>query len=369
MILKYIDNTILNKVKEFIKQWNNERDYVIGHTSGSTGVPKEVKLFKSDMIESAKLTNKYFNITSKTNLLLCLSPEYIAGKMQIIRTICADATLICINPSSHPITTIKSTAIDNIIIDYANCKIENGIPKVKFTYENSVLTKENTIDISKPIIDFGAMVPLQAEKDINNLDVINKLIIGGAPISRNLYNKLQNTKTQCFSTYGMTETVSHIALKAINLNKSQDNDSYEAMDDIFFEKDERDCLIIKTNKLKSRKIITNDIIKLIDQKHFIWLGRYDNIINSGGIKFSPESIEVQISQLINKPFYITSRKNKLLGNEIILVIEDSSWSSKTIANLIESIKTTLPKYAIPKDIIFTLTLDRTSSGKLIRKTY
>ncbi|MFA6844076.1 MAG: AMP-binding protein [Bacilli bacterium] len=369
MVFKYIDNIIQKGVTDFIEEWNNDLDYVIGHTSGSTGKPKEIHMFKSDMIASAKLTNKYFNITKDSTLLLCLSSGYIAGKMQIVRTICANATLVCIKPSSYPISTIKTIDINDIIIDYATYKKDDNLFKVVFTFRNFVLTNENTAAIPNLNIDFGAMVPMQVEKEINNLSVIKTLIIGGAPISNNLYKKLQGTKTLCYSTYGMTETVSHIALKAINIDSYKFKDFYEAMDNVYFEKDERKCLIIKTKHLSFKKIITNDIVELSDSKHFKWLGRHDNIINSGGIKFTPESIEEKISQFINKPFYITSRKSELLGNEIILLIEDTQWDKKLIDNLIQNIKKILPKYSIPKEIIFTSTLARTSSGKLIRNVY
>jgi len=369
MIFKYIDNFIQKGVIDFIEEWNNDLDYVVGHSSGSTGKPKEINMLKSDMIASAKLSNKYFNITENSTLLLCLSADYIAGKMQIVRTICANATLLCIEPSSHPISSIKKKNIDELIIDYATQKKENNLLKVEFTFKNFVLTKENTADISNLKIDFAAMVPMQVEKEINNLSVIKTLIIGGAPISDKLNKNLQDSKTLCYSTYGMTETVSHIALKAINIDSYKNKDFYEAMDNVYFEKDERGCLIIKTEHLSFKKIITNDIVELSDSKHFKWLGRYDNIINSGGIKFTPESIEEKISQFINKPFYITSRKSELLTNEIILIIEDSQWERKLIDDFLQDVKRILPKYSIPKDIIFSSILARTSSGKIIRKVY
>ena len=64
----------------FLEEWFDDRSYVLGHTSGSTGAPKEIQLSKADMRASARMTNAFFAIDRESVLLLCLSVSYIAGK-------------------------------------------------------------------------------------------------------------------------------------------------------------------------------------------------------------------------------------------------------------------------------------------------
>lgn len=322
----YENSLIKNDVEAFLSEWNNDLDYVVGHTSGSTGEPKQVRLYKSEMIASALATNKYFGINNNSVLLLCLSVDYIAGKMQIVRTLVADATLICEKASSRPISKLLSLKID-----------------------------------------FAALVPMQVENEIDNLSNIETIIIGGAPISTKLFDNLQGLNTKCYSTYGMTETVSHVALKAINVKSDDSSEYYEALENVYFEKDDRGCLIINANYLNAKRIVTNDIVKLLDNQHFKWMGRYDNVINSGGIKFFPEEIEKKISPFITNEFYITGKKNEILGNEIVLVIQDNQWSEKEQDILFLNIKSVLTKYSLPKSILFVPEFTRTKTGKIKRK--
>ena len=212
------------EVYAFLEEWFNDRDHVLGHTSGSTGIPKEIRLFKEDMRASARITNSFFSITENSSLLLSLSASYIAGKMMIVRALEAGAELWLGPVTSHPLRGWQ------------------GIGKK---------------------IDLAAMVPMQLEETLKNqperraLDDICQLLIGGAPVSGRLEEDLKERSGDCYATYGMTETVSHIALRRLN----HDPD-YFALGEVRFSVDERECLVIHAPHLKARQFITNDRVIL-----------------------------------------------------------------------------------------------------------
>ena len=327
--LETIKNSVDPDIASFLQEWYDPKDYVIGHTSGSTGTPKEIRLLKKDMLASAHLTNEFFNIRSSSNLLLCLSPDYIAGKMMIVRTILSGANLITVKPSSSP--------LQNITED----------------------------------IDFAALVPMQVVTSLSSPETARKLahikqiIIGGAAVSPMLEQQLQQIPTACYGTYGMTETVSHIALRQINGGKK--SPCYFALGNVTFEKDKRECLIIHAPHLQQQTFVTNDIVQLADSTHFEWLGRHDNVINSGGIKLFPEKIESRIASLIPQRFFITSEQDSRLGEKAVLVIESASRSATECQKLFSQLRLYLPPYEIPKDIYFQEHFNETYSGKIVRK--
>lgn len=317
----------------FLSEWRNDKPYVVGHTSGSTGKPKEILLNKDDMRASARLTNEFFGINENSTLLLCLSTSYIAGKMMVVRALESGAKLLATDVSSHP---LKDPALRGARID------------------------------------FSAMVPMQVEESLKSdsekdiLDSIKYLIIGGAAVSSVLEDSLKDLKVKCFATYGMTETVSHIALRELNRDEY-----YFALGDVRFRTDERQCLVIDAPQLSAHVFHTNDIVSLKDDRHFSWLGRYDNVINSGGIKFFPEIIEKKIAPVISERFFISSVPDERLGEKIILVIESGNMNEKNrqeMKNFLTIVlKTLLTSYEMPKDIVFMSDFMETKSGKVIRK--
>lgn len=306
---------------DFLNEWYNDSLYITAHTSGSTGNPKPIKLLKSDMLLSAKTTCEFFNISSNSNLVLPLSPNYIAGKMMIIRTIYSGAKLWIETPSNKP-----------LIQDYGT-------------------------------IDLLPIVPSQAEwltTECKYTTNIRNLIIGGGVLSQKQTNDLKCLKINTYATYGMTETCSHIALRHIS------SDVYQTLPNFAITIDNRNCLVIKSNNMSFKELITNDIIDQIDNTHFRWLGRYDNVINSGGVKIFPESIEEKLYHIISQPFYITSEKDDKWGENIILCIESQPFNTEVLLN---TIKKTLDKYQVPKKIIFIPQFSRTESGKIKRMKF
>lgn len=316
-------------VINFLKEWYNNEDYVTGHTSGSTGTPKELHLSKKDMIASAELTNRFFHIGTGSTLLLCLSPSYIAGKMMIVRAILAGANLHTVSPSSSPLATLDMP------------------------------------------FDLAAMVPMQVETTLKSplatqhFTRLRQVLIGGAAISPKLEKQLQSLPTNCYATYGMTETVSHVALRPIN--GPRQTSFYVALGDIHFSQDNRGCLIIHAPHLHEQQFITNDLVVLHSQTRFEWLGRVDNVINSGGIKLFPENIEHRLAPLISRRFFITSIPDALLGQMAVIVIEDTPWSANSQKELLNEARKHLSPYEIPKRIYFMEHFQETYSGKIIRK--
>ncbi len=308
----------------FILEWLNENKQVKAKTSGSTGTPKTILLEKAKMIESAKMTGEFFKFDKEDKALLCLSPEYIAGKMMLVRAIVWQMNLICVKPDGHPLNELNSH------------------------------------------IDFAAMIPLQVTNSIHNklqIENIKTILIGGGVVDKNLEEKLDDIKCNFFSSFGMTETLSHVAIKT--LNGSNKSNTYKALNGITFDFDDRQCLKIKAQKLIQNEIITNDIVNLISSSEFEWLGRYDNVINSGGIKLFPEQIEKLLAKIINTPFFLIGIPDKHLGEKMILFIETQNEMSKVkIQALIDS---ALEIYQRPREIHFIPRFKRTATNKIQRK--
>lgn len=311
-------------VEDFIGEWHDNKDYIIAHTSGSTGKPKEVRLLKSDMRCSARATNQFFNIGKNSRLMLCLSPDYIAGKMMIVRALEANAELIVESPSNHPLSDYDGSRIDLI-----------------------------------------AVVPSQALFLANHVSLLNNvssMIVGGGEIASELWEKLAVLPYRIYSTYGMTETCSHVALAKI----SREKEPYKALPGVEFAVDDRDCLIIKAPKYSFGKLVTNDIVRLLSPLSFKWIGRYDNVINTGGIKVFPEEVEQKIAHIIPTRFYIGSRKSEKWGNEVVLFMECDGLSDYQKDIIMADISNILSPIERPKDIIFLEKFQETSSGKIKR---
>ena len=308
----------------FIINWFNLQDYILVSTSGSTGKPKIIKLAKNHMIESAIRTINFFELKSEQNALLCLSADNIAGKMMMIRAFIAEMNLITVEPQHNPITNINE------------------------------------------IIDFAAMTPYQVFESIQegeNFKNIKKLIIGGGEISAKLHKKIQSLRPACFATYGMTETITHIALKRINGNNRKD--FFTVLPDIKIRQNENNCLCISLPGF-SNEIITNDIVELIDDTSFCWIGRLDNVINSGGVKIHPEQVESSINRVISDNFFLTSIPDSSLGEKLILIIESKVYDKNKSQQLKQKLTNILPNYHRPKEIIFIDTFIYTKSNKINR---
>ncbi|MBS9774604.1 MAG: AMP-binding protein [Tenacibaculum sp.] len=307
---------ISNSVYCFFKEWFSKYDFIEVKTSGSTGKQKIISLKKEFMINSAKATGEFFNLPEKTTALLCLSTDFIAGKMMLVRAIVLGWELDVIGP----------------------------ISKIKIN--------EN--------YDFSAMVPLQLRNSLSEIYKIKKLIVGGGVVSNDLLEKIQNIPTEIFATYGMTETITHIAVKKLSNCTNFQQKYYKILPNIKIYIDERRCLIINAPNISENVIKTNDIVDLISDTQFEWLGRFDNVINSGGIKLYPEKIEGKLSKIIKNRFFVIGIPDDVLGEKLVLITEGNNQEIN-----LKSVD--LLKYEIPKEIYFVEHFVETETKKIQRK--
>jgi O-succinylbenzoic acid--CoA ligase len=314
------DSEYINQIKLFINEWFNENDYIISKTSGSTGFPKEIKLKKTSLRYSARMTGNYFKFKETDNLLLSLPIFGIGGKMIIIRAIEFNTNLIVTAPQKNPLRLVQHLKI----------KIASFVP----------------YQINKII-----------EEDKSLFDNIENILIGGAPINQTIKNKLRSIKSDCFETFGMTETYSHIALK--NIKK----ENYFTVFDSIKIDSFNNCLCIIAPSLCIDGLLTNDIIELKNEKQFRWIGRSDNVINSGGVKLHPEEIEKKLESVIDCPFFISKEVNSEFGEIVILIIE----SNKPIElDIIKKLKQILSSFEMPKKNYFIENFIYTNTQKINR---
>ena len=323
-----VTNEFEQSVKDFLVEWFSDSEVMIAHTSGSTGTPKEIILTKKNMRKSANMTGKYLHLEKGNSALLVMPVTYIAGKLMLVRAIEIGLKLICMQPTSH------------ISLD----EINRGISQ-DFTS-----------------IDFVALTPMQVENSIDFVSRCQKLIIGGAPLSEKVKQELFAFENEVYETYAMTETITHIAFKQVANQKYPNTEQvFEAFDEVTISQDERGCLVIDT-PYDGLQVVTNDVVEIIDQRKFNWIGRADNVINSGGIKLFPEQIENKLKSFINSEFYITSKADELLGQKLILVVEGEERS-------LDFSSADLTKYQQPKEIVFIDQFPRTESGKVKRQQF
>ncbi len=306
----------LEEVANFFKDWLSTKSSIAVQTSGSTGVPKIIHIKKEYMVNSAIATGNYFGLTPGNSVLHCLPTAFIAGKMMLVRALVLGLEIDTIAPSSNP------------------------------------------LDANNNAYDFSAMVPLQLEQSIAKLDRIKTLIVGGAAVSEGLINRIQNIKTAVYATYGMTETVTHIALKKINNSRE---DYFSILPAVKISIDDRGCLVIAAATLNDEIVVTNDMVRLVSKNEFQLLGRYDTVINSGGVKIIPEQVEQKLKNTIKNRFIITSIKDSVLGEKVVLIVEGDKQELNSLT--FEGLK----KFEKPKMIYFLPNFIETETGKINRK--
>lgn len=215
--------------------------------------------------------------------------------------------------------------------------------------------------------DFCAMVPIQVENSLKQLHQIKTLIVGGAPASSTLIESLQKVPTKIFATYGMTETITHIAAKPLNNLAKASTAHYQTLPNIHISTDDRNCLMIDAPRITNEKIVTNDVVQLVSETEFDWLGRYDNVINSGGVKLHPEQIEEKLSAFISGRYFVAAIDDAQLGEKLILLIEDVA-QSMNVSDMLKTIKQSnkFSKFEIPKAIFTLQNFTETDTGKVQR---
>ena len=310
-------------LNDFLDEWNNPKDTVEVQTSGSTGVPKCIRVEKQRMLNSARITCDFLGLKAGDTALLCMPLDYIAGKMVVVRSIERQLRLTTVEPSGHPLKDISTS------------------------------------------FDFAAMVPmqvynsLQVPEEREKLRTIKHLIIGGGPINDDLQQQLSSFPNNVWSTYGMTETLSHIALRRLN----GENASlwYTPFSTVSISLNTNGCLVIEAPLVHEGRLETHDRAEIRDGKFRI-LGRLDNVINSGGIKIQAEEVEEMLRPHIKVPYLISKCRDEKFGEVVVLLTECSDLS------LVKAICCDiLPKFWQPKYYLYTSHIPLTGTGKPARK--
>lgn len=320
------------KVISFLKEWYSGAPTVLVQTSGSTGTPKVFEIEKNKMLNSARMTCDFLNMKEGNTALLCLPVEYISGKMMVVRALERKLKLIITPPSIKPLEELDQE------------------------------------------IDFCAMSPLQVENSLKHLHFIKNLIIGGAQVSESLQSKIHthlssgihHPSSRIYETYGMSETLSHIALKQIY---PVSEDYFSVFEGIKIAMDERGCLKISAPNLNPEMLQTNDLVELKHTRQFKFLGRIDNVINSGGLKIHPEPLEPVLHRYITREVAFLGIKDEKLGQKLVLVIEGSENDELKLQlnEALKEIEKTFSKNHLPKKIHFIPVFPRIPNGKLNRK--
>lgn len=311
----------------FALEWLDERNsFFWVPTSGSTGAARKISVSRKQMVQSALATGDHFNLQPGNKVLLALPAHFIAGKMMIVRAMVLGLDLYYLPP--------EISVIEYVTEDF----------------------------------DFCALIPLQLQFAIDHelhhqIEKIKMIIIGGAPLSADYQEKIKYLKPHFFATYGMTETITHIAIKS--LNRPESSHHYSCLPGIAIDKDENDCLRIFSDRLPQKVIQTHDRIKLISDQEFDILGRADFVINSGGLKIQPEEIEAELKSLIKFEFMIGYKQDALLGQKLVLMIEAQEGQVDT-EKIFEQMKSKLAKNHVPKEIVLVPKLFRTENHKMDR---
>ena len=331
-------------LEDFLSEWNNDSDRVLVHTSGSTGKPKPMMVEKKRMLNSARITCDFLGLKPGDTALLCMSLDYIAGKMVVVRSIERHLHLISVSPSGHPLKDINEE------------------------------------------ITFAAMVPmqvyntLQVPEERERLSHIRHLIIGGGAIDASLEKELRSLpgNIAIWSTYGMTETLSHIALRRIN--GAEASEWYQPFDSVKISQTDEGCLVIDAPLVCAETLVTNDIVEIesyiynkVEKLRFRIKGRKDNVICSGGIKIQIEEVEALLKPHLEKPFMIAKKKDEKFGEIAVLLTEDEDLKKveATIRRLLsgksddsnKSSESKSHKYWIPREFRYVEHLPLTETGK------
>jgi O-succinylbenzoic acid--CoA ligase len=306
---------------DFLMDWLDQSKTIYLETSGTTTTPKRMLYKKQALVNSAIATGDFFNVSVGDKALHCLPANFIAGKMMLIRAMILGFSLDLVSPSKNPF------------------------------HKN------------EKVYDFVAMTPMQAFHSLPNLNQVKTLIIGGAYVSVALQKELIKRNVNAFETYGMTETLSHIAVRSMQDPPSE----FTCLSHVSISQDARKCLIIDSPQLDVENLITNDEVEFLDENRFRLIGRVDYVINSGGVKLHPEQIERKLSELLSLHYFITSLPDAILGQKVVLVlVENEDLDTNGLINQLKEADNLSP-YEIPKTIIFHQDFVRTHSGKIKRE--
>jgi len=327
-----LNNEFEKSAFQFCFEWLSGKESFTLQTSGSTGVPKQITVSRDQLKASANLTAVALGLQKNGTSLVCLDTRYIAGIMMMVRSLEVGMNMIIVTPSSNPLEKINM----------------------------------------EEVIDFTALVPIQLDTILKSghkekLNQIKIALIGGAALSRKTVNDIGGMNCNFFATYGMTETLSHIALQKLNGPNAQDY--FESLPGITVSKDDRGCLKILAPHISEEPIVTNDLVEFITPSQFHWLGRADTIINTGGVKVIPEKVEASISSVfdqlaITNRFFVEALPDVLLGESVNLFLEGAPLQKEMQEMIEKKIKEAVNRFERPKSIQYISKFVDTDTGKI-----
>jgi O-succinylbenzoic acid--CoA ligase len=329
------------RILQFGRDWQAGCETFTLHTSGSTGEPKPITITRDQMATSARLTVGALGLQPGSRALVCLGIDYIAGMMMLVRGLECGLHLTIVEPVSRPLSAFSLS----------------------------------------DRFDFTAMVPLQLQETLNGaphefdiFDAMQGVLIGGGPVSQALEAQLQRVSAPVYHTYGMTETVSHIALR--RLNGPERSDRFVPFDGVDLQLDERGCLAITSVLTRGETLGTNDLVDLYPDGTFVWLGRLDNVMNSGGVKVQTEKVETALESCLlrgwqgayaDRRFFVGPLADERLGQVVVAVIEGTAWLPEIEIELRAQLQALLTRYEVPRQFFFVPKLIETRTGKIDRR--
>ncbi|MCB0764985.1 MAG: AMP-binding protein, partial [Flavobacteriales bacterium] len=312
---------------------------ITAHTSGTTGTPKPVVITREDLVASAELTGRTFDLHRGDRSLLCLPCAYIGGKMMVVRAMVLGLDLHVIDP--------RGSVLENLDVE----------DRFAFT----------------------AMVPLQLHRAVlaDRAAVEQRfatILLGGGPVSKAMMDAVRDLRTAVYQGYGSTETVTHVAIRGLNKaalvpgTQGSMDEPFHAIGEVSFGRDPRGCLVVYTPHLSTTQHVTNDIVELLGDTRFRWLGRWDNVILSGGKKLHPEQLEARTVGVIPYPHYFTGTPDAMLGQAVTLVIEADRPVQEVLPEVMDALVGVLDPHELPRKVRALDSFERTMAGKIIRNT-
>ncbi len=307
----------------FCQRWLAGEQQFVLHTSGSTGTPKPITLHRDQMAASACLTAQAVGLQRGMSSLIALNTAYVAGIMMLVRGMEVGMTMHIVEPQRNP------------FLDHGPC-------------------------------DFTALVPMQVAAVLDDaqsakrFDRCDSMLIGGGPVSVQLLERLQAVKATCFHTYGMTETVSHVALR--RLNGPGASKRFVPLGGVELALDERGCLTICGPMTLGATVTTNDMVALAADGSFVWQGRIDNVINSGGVKVQAEKVEGAVAKAFGTDrIFVAGVPDAVLGEKVVAFVEGSAELNAREQRLMG-----LSRYEMPKQFVYVERFAETPTGKVDR---
>ena len=328
------ENPYFRQAYDFMISWLAGTEKFTLHTSGSTGTPKDIVIERAQLRSSAWMTGEALNLQNGTRALVCLNVNYIAGIMMLVRGMELGWELSIVEPSANPL-----------------------------------------LEFQIPDFDFVSMVPLQLltclsnDKTKSQVDRIGKILLGGAPIHISLQKQIDHLNASVYHSYGMTETVSHVALKKLNNPKFEDD--YTVLPGVKFGVDGRGCIFLQGTVTNNEKVQTNDLVEITSKNTFNWLGRVDNVINSGGVKVVLDKVDEVIAEVFyesgySNNFFSWYENDQILGQKLILIVQKNDHDL-SVLDVLKEIRKRISAYQIPKHVYFVEEFIKTPTGKIDKR--